>query len=69
RGLRGAAAAVALGRLRASHSLILAGAWYHRLAATLGTALGRNLLVPGPVLVEADRLLRSRIDGGVARAC
>jgi len=46
----------------------LAGAWYHRLAAALGTALGRNLLVPGPVLVEADRLLRSRIDGGVARA-
>jgi uncharacterized protein len=33
----------------------------HELAAALVTELGRDLLVPVPVLVETDHLLRSRV--------
>lgn len=40
----------------------------HGLASALVTALGRDLIVPGPVLVEADQLLRSRIGGDTSRA-
>jgi predicted nucleic acid-binding protein len=32
------------------------------------TELGRDLLVPGPVVVEVDQLLRARIGSSVARA-
>lgn len=39
----------------------------HELAATLVTALGRDLLVPSPVLAEADRLLRARVGAHAAR--
>jgi len=37
------------------------------LAAALVTELGRRLLVPEPVIVEVDQLLRSRVDGVSAR--
>jgi predicted nucleic acid-binding protein len=40
----------------------------HELAAALVTALGRELLVPGPVLVEADQLLRARVSSDAGRA-
>jgi uncharacterized protein len=40
----------------------------HRLAATLVTELGRNLLVPEPVIVEVDQLLRARVGAHSARA-
>lgn len=40
----------------------------HRLAAALVTELGRDLVVPDPVLVEVDQLLRSRVGDGAARA-
>jgi uncharacterized protein len=40
----------------------------HRLAAALVAELGRELLVPGPVLVECDQLLRSRVSPAAARA-
>lgn len=33
----------------------------HHLAAALVTELGRDLLIPSPVLVETDQLLRARI--------
>jgi uncharacterized protein len=39
----------------------------HLLAAELVTRLGRDLIVPGPVIVEADQLLRSRIGDHAAR--
>ncbi|MGH2857788.1 MAG: type II toxin-antitoxin system VapC family toxin [Solirubrobacteraceae bacterium] len=39
----------------------------HALAASLVTELGRNLLVPEPVIVEVDQLLRSHIGSHVAR--
>lgn len=39
----------------------------HHLAAALITALGRRLVVPIPVLVEADHLLRGRVSSKVAR--
>jgi hypothetical protein len=31
------------------------------------TELGRDLLIPGPVLVEVDQLLRARVGAGSAR--
>jgi uncharacterized protein len=31
------------------------------------TRLGRDLIVPGPVIVEVDQLLRSRVGGHAAR--
>ena len=40
----------------------------HDLAWPLVTALGRDLVVLDPVLVEADQLLRSRSGGHAARA-
>lgn len=40
----------------------------HGLAAALVTELGRELLVPEPVLVEVDQLLRRRVGAGAARA-
>lgn len=40
----------------------------HTLAVALVTELGRDLLVPSPVLVEVDHLLRSRIGPSAARA-
>ena len=40
----------------------------HRLAAILATELGRDLLVPLPVAVEVDQLLRARTDRGAALA-
>jgi len=39
----------------------------HALASALVTELGRRLLVPESVIVEVDRLLRSRVGGGSAR--
>jgi predicted nucleic acid-binding protein len=38
----------------------------HRLAAALVTRLGRDLVVPVPVMVETDQLLRARVGGGSA---
>lgn len=40
----------------------------HELAAELITRLGRDLLVPDPVIVETDQLLRARVGHGAARA-
>jgi predicted nucleic acid-binding protein len=40
----------------------------HGLAAALVTELGRDLLVPDPVLVEVDQLLRGRIRAEAARS-
>jgi predicted nucleic acid-binding protein len=40
----------------------------HELAAALVTELGRELVVPDPVLVEVDQLLRRRISSAAARA-
>jgi predicted nucleic acid-binding protein len=40
----------------------------HRLAATLVTELGRDALVPEPVVVETDQLLRARLGSHAARA-
>ena len=40
----------------------------HRLAAALVAELGHDLLVPGPVLVECDQLLRSRVSPAAGRA-
>jgi predicted nucleic acid-binding protein len=40
----------------------------HRLAAALVTALGRELVVPIPVAVEVDQLLRARVGGHAAGA-
>jgi uncharacterized protein len=39
----------------------------HGLAAALVSRLGSNLLVPDPVLVEADALLRGRVGAHAAR--
>ena len=39
----------------------------HALAAALVTELGRDLLVPEPVVVEVDQLLRSRVGAHAAR--
>lgn len=39
----------------------------HALAATLVSRLGRDLLIPEPVVVEVDQLLRSRIGSHAAR--
>lgn len=39
----------------------------HELAAALVTELGRDLIVPDPVIVEADHLLRSRVGTRSAR--
>lgn len=39
----------------------------HELAAALVTALGRDLVVPDPVIVETDHLLRSRVGTRSAR--
>jgi uncharacterized protein len=39
----------------------------HSLAAALVTQLGRDLLVPDPVLVEVDQLLRTRVSSRAAR--
>ncbi|MGI8574982.1 MAG: type II toxin-antitoxin system VapC family toxin [Egibacteraceae bacterium] len=39
----------------------------HELAAALIVALGRNLLIPSPVLVETDHLLRARVGERSAR--
>ncbi len=39
----------------------------HALAAALVTRLGRDLLVPVPVVVEVDQLLRARVGPGAAR--
>jgi uncharacterized protein len=39
----------------------------HGLAAALVTELGRSLIVPDPVIVETDHLLRSRVGAGSAR--
>jgi hypothetical protein len=39
----------------------------HSLAASLVSELGRDLLVPDPVIVEVDQLLRSRIGSRSAR--
>lgn len=40
----------------------------HTLAAALVTALGRDLVVPAPVVTEVDQILRARISGVSARA-
>ena len=40
----------------------------HGLAAALVTRLGRELLVPDPVLVEVDQLLRHRVAPASARS-
>jgi predicted nucleic acid-binding protein len=40
----------------------------HRLAAALVGELGRDLLIPVPVVVEVDQLLRARVGAGAARA-
>ena len=40
----------------------------HALAAALVTELGRELLIPEPVLVEADQLLRARVGTSAARS-
>jgi hypothetical protein len=39
----------------------------HDLAAALVTEIGRELVIPDPVVVEADHLLRSRIGASAAR--
>jgi predicted nucleic acid-binding protein len=39
----------------------------HRIAAELVTRLGRDLLVPVPVVVETDQLLRGRVGAHAAR--
>ncbi|MBI4730067.1 MAG: PIN domain-containing protein [Acidobacteria bacterium] len=39
----------------------------HELAAALVTELGRDLIVPDPVIVEAEHLLRSRVGSQSAR--
>jgi uncharacterized protein len=39
----------------------------HGLAAALVTELGRELIVPDPVLVETDHLLRARLGATAAR--
>ncbi len=39
----------------------------HGLAASLVAALGRDLIVPEPVLVETDQLLRARVGSAAAR--
>lgn len=39
----------------------------HALAAELVTRLGRSLVVPGPVIVEVDQLVRARVGGSAAR--
>ena len=39
----------------------------HPLAAALVTRLGRELLIPDPVLVEVDQLLRARVSAEAAR--
>ncbi len=39
----------------------------HSLAAALVSGLGRELLIPEPVLVEVDQLLRARVNLGSAR--
>ncbi|MDQ6775357.1 MAG: PIN domain-containing protein [Actinomycetota bacterium] len=39
----------------------------HSLATAIVTELGRDLLVPEPVIVEVDQLLRSRVGGHAAR--
>ncbi len=38
----------------------------HRLSVALVAELGRNLIIPDPVLVEVDQLLRDRVDGTAA---
>lgn len=40
----------------------------HGLAAALVIELGRDLVIPSPVLVEADRLLRARVGVRSARS-
>lgn len=40
----------------------------HALAAELVTHVGRDLLVPEPVIVEVDQLLRARVGGHAARS-
>jgi uncharacterized protein len=40
----------------------------HRLAAAIVIELGRDLVVPEPVLAEVDHLLRARMGGYAARA-
>jgi predicted nucleic acid-binding protein len=39
----------------------------HELAVGLVSALGRELIVPLPVIVEVDQLLRARLDSRAAR--
>lgn len=39
----------------------------HVLAAALVVELGRELVIPEPVLVEVDQLVRRRVGAGVAR--
>lgn len=39
----------------------------HALSAALVSALGRDLLIPAPVIVEVDQLLRARVGSHVAR--
>lgn len=39
----------------------------HALAVELVTRLGRNLVVPAPVIVEVDQLARARVGGHAAR--
>lgn len=39
----------------------------HLLAASLVTELGRDLLIPEPVLVEVDHLVRARVGARAAR--
>ena len=39
----------------------------HALAAELVARLGRNLVVPGPVIVEVDQLARARVGAHAAR--
>ncbi len=39
----------------------------HALAAELVTRIGRNLVVPGPVIVEVDQLARARAGAHAAR--
>jgi uncharacterized protein len=39
----------------------------HLLAAEMVTQLGRDLIVPGAVIVETDQLLRSRVGSRAAR--
>jgi len=40
----------------------------HDLAVSLVTALGRDLIVPVPVIVEVDQLLRARLDTRAAHS-